>query len=140
MFKSLVFGGGALLILGGCATHSHSLTESASPGLLKGELVHLQPSRLVLESGERKYVAEGFEVQRHKNLAELQKRYRMSQPKHWDRITSGLDKDHESYSAVANPKAQDGSELTCRLAWRAVQTPQGICQDKAGKEYTLKFD
>jgi hypothetical protein len=64
----------------------------------------------------------------------------MSEPKHWDRITSGLDKDHESYSAVANPKAQDGSELTCRLAWRAVQTPQGICQDKAGKEYVLKFD
>jgi hypothetical protein len=26
------------------------------------------------------------------------------------------------------------------LAWRAVQTPQGICQDKAGKEYVLKFD
>ncbi len=140
MFKSLVFVAGASLILGGCASHSHSLTEGAAPGLLKGELVHLQPSRLVLESGERKYIAEGFEVLRHQNLAELHKRYRMSEPKHWDRITSGLDKDHESYSAVANPKAQDGSELTCRLAWRAVQNPQGICQDKAGKEYVLKFD
>ena len=140
MFKSLVFGGGALLILGGCATHSHSLTESASPGLLKGELVHLQPSRLVLESGERKYVAEGFEVQRHKNLAELQKRYRMSQPKHWDRITSGFDKTHEVYSAEPVPKAQDGTELSCRLTWKSGSAPQGICQDQAGKEYQVRFD
>ena len=140
MFKSFVFVAGISLVIGGCASHSYSLAEGATSGFLKGELVHLQPSRLVLESGERKYVAEGFEVQRHQNLAELHKRYRMSEPKHWDRITSGLDKDHESYSAVANPKAQDGSELTCRLAWRAVQTPQGICQDKAGKEYVLKFD
>ncbi|MCK9285486.1 MAG: hypothetical protein M0P39_14525 [Rhodocyclaceae bacterium] len=140
MFKSLVFVAGTSLVLGGCASHSHSIAEGAASGFLKGELVHLQPSRLILESEERKYVAEGFEVQRHQNRAELRKRYRMSDPKHWDRIASGLDKDHESYSAVANPKAQDGSELTCRLAWRAVQTPQGTCQDNSGKEYVLKFD
>jgi hypothetical protein len=130
----------ATLILGGCASHSHSLAEGSAPGLLKGELIHLQPSRLILESRERKYVAEGFEVQRHQNLAELYKRYRMSDTKHWDRITSGLDKDHESYSLVANPKAEDGSELTCRLAWRFGQNPQGFCLDKTGKEYVLKFD
>ena len=112
MFKSLVFVAGASLILGGCASHSHSLAEGAAPGLLKGELVHLQPSRLVLESGERKYVAEGFEVQRHKNLAELHKRYRMSEPKHWDRIFAGHDKSHETYSA--EPAATRSSRPSMR--------------------------
>lgn len=140
MFKLLMFAVSTTLILGGCASHSHSLAEGSAPGLLKGELIHLQPSRLVLESGERKYVAEGFEVQRHQNLAELHTRYRMSAPKHWDRISSGLDKDHESFSLVANPKAKDGSELTCRLGWRSGKNPQGICLDKSGKEYALKFD
>jgi len=64
----------------------------------------------------------------------------MSEPKHWDRITSGLDKDHESYSAEAKPKAPDGSELSCRLAWPSGKNPQGICQDKVGKEYVVRFD
>ena len=140
MLKSIMFVVSASLILGGCASHSHTLAKDSAPGFLRGELIHLQPSRLILESGERKYVAEGFEVQRHQNLAELHKRYRMSDAKHWDRITSGLDKDHESYSAVVNPKAKDGSELTCRLAWRSGQNPQSTCQDKTGKAYALKFD
>lgn len=140
MFKPLVLIAGALFVLGGCASHSHMLVEGAAPEFLKGELVHVQPSRLVLESSERKYIAEGFEVSRHQNLAELHKRYRMSEPKHWDRITSGLDKDHESYSAEAKPKAPDGAELNCRLAWPSGKNPQGICQDKVGKEYVIRFD
>lgn len=140
MFKTLVLVAGASLVLGGCASHSHMLGQGSAPELLKGVLVHDRPSRLVLESSERKYVAEGFEVRRHENLAELHKRYRMSEPKHWDRITSGLDKNHESYSAEAKPKAQDGTELNCRLAWASGKKPEGICQDKAGKEYAVRFD
>jgi hypothetical protein len=140
MFKPFVLVAGTSLILGGCASHSHFLVQGAAPELLKGEFVHEQPSRLILESSEQKYIAEGFEVRRHQNLAELHKRYRMSEPKHWDRITSGLDKDHESYSAEARPKAQDGTELNCRLAWPSGKNPQGTCQDKTGKEYVVRFE
>lgn len=140
MFKPFIVVAGALLVLGGCAPHSHLLVQGSAPELLKGELVHERPSRLVLESADRRYIAEGFEVRHHQNLAVLHKRYRMSEPKHWDRITSGLDKDHESYSAEARPKAQDGTELNCRLAWPSGKNPQGMCQDKSGKEYAVRFE
>jgi hypothetical protein len=139
MFKKLVLVASASLIVVGCASHSHTLSESSAPEFLKGELIHVQPSRLVLESKERKYVAEGFEVRRHQNLAELHKRYRMSEPKHWDRISSGLDRDHESFSAEPKPRASNGEELTCRLAWRNATRPQGMCIDSAGKEYAISF-
>ena len=140
MFKPFLLVAGASLVLGGCASHSHLLVQSSAPEMLKGEFVHDQPSRLVLESADRRYIAEGFEVNRHRNLAELHKRYRTSEPKHWDRITSGLDKDHESYSAEARPKAQDGAELNCKLAWPSGKTPRGLCLDKSGKEYAVRFD
>jgi hypothetical protein len=131
---------GLSLVLGGCAANLHQLSKDSSPELLRGEFLRGQQNRLVLESAEQKYVAEGFEVQRHQNLAELHKRYRMSEPKHWDRITSGFDKTHEVYSAEPVPKAQDGTELSCRLTWKSGSAPQGICQDKAGKEYQVRFD
>lgn len=127
------------LVLGGCASHSHMLAQGSAPAFLNGELIHVQPSRLVLGYGERKYVAEGFEVRRHRNLAELHKRYHMSEPRHWDRISSGLDRDHESFSAEPKPKAANGEELTCRLAWRNDSSPQGICVDGAGNEFPIRF-
>ena len=127
-------------LLGACATHSHQLGQGSSAKLLKGEFFHGQQSRLILESASRRYVAEGFEVHRHQNLAELSKRYRGSDPKHWDRIFAGHDKDHESYSAEANARAADGAELSCRLAWPSGKTPKGICLDKANKEFAISFD
>lgn len=127
-------------LLGACASHSHQLGQGTSPMFLNGEFSHEQQSRLVLESASRRYVAEGFEVQRHQNMAELSKRYRGSDPKHWDRIFAGLDTDHESYSAEAKAVAQDGAELSCRLAWLSGKAPRGICLDKANKEFAVSFD
>jgi len=127
-------------LLGACASHSHLLGQGSSAELLKGELSHGQQSRLVLESASRRYVAEGFEVHRHQNMAELSKRYRGSDPKHWDRIFAGLDTDHESYSAEARAVAQDGEELSCRLAWPSGKAPRGTCRDKANKEFAVSFD
>ena len=127
-------------LLGACASHSHLLGQGSSAELLKGEFSHGQQSRLVLESASRRYVAEGFEVHRHQNMAELSKRYRGSDPKHWDRIFAGLDKDHESYSAEAGAIAQDGAVLSCRLAWPSGKAPRGICMDNANKEFAVSFD
>ena len=44
----------------------------------------------------------------------------MSEPKHWDRITSGLDKDHESYSAETIP-AHGNARLEVRFHIRQVR-------------------
>ena len=131
---------GAAVVLAGCGAHSHMLAKDSAPQLLKGEFSHGQTNRLVLESADRQYEATGFAVEKHQNWAELERRYRGTEPKHWDRIFAGHDKDHETYSAQAKAIAKDGTELNCRLAWPSGKNPQGICSDKAGKEFAVRFD
>lgn len=128
------------LVLGGCAANLHQLSKDSSPELLRGEFLHGLLNRLVLESAEQKYIAEGFEVHRHTDWAELQKRYRNSNSKHWGRIFAGLDRNHETYSAEPAPKSADGAELFCQLGWGAGRTPQGVCRNNAGAEYQVRFD
>ena len=131
---------GAILAIAGCASHTHLLGKGSSPQFLTGEFSHERESRLVLVSSERQYEAHGFEVRSSQNLAELRKRYYISSPKHWDRITSGLDTEHKTYAAEPVLKAGDGSELSCRVAWQSGQAPAGVCVDKAGREYPLRFE
>ena len=131
---------GLAVVLAGCGAHSHILTKASAPQLLKGEFSHGQTNRLTLESADRQYEAAGFKVETHKNWAELSRRYRGVDPKHWDRIFAGFDKDHETYSAEAKAIAKDGAELNCKLAWPSGKAPQGLCLDKAGMEYAVRFD
>lgn len=138
MLKHFLAIASASLALGGC-THSHLLQPDGSSTLLRGELVHGSPDRLILESAERRYVADKFEIDRHSNLADLHDRYR-ADPKHWGRIFAGLDRDHETYSAAPTLRAQDGTELSCRLAWSSGKSPEGVCLDKDGKEHHVRFD
>jgi hypothetical protein len=140
MFKMLLAVTGAAVVLGGCASHSHSLTEGSAPEFIKGEFIHGTPSSLVLTMADRRYVSTGFEVRRDSNMAELARRYRGSDPKHWDRILMGFDRDHEAYSAEPKLTSQDGLVLSCRLAWTAGKSPEGICNDKADKPYQVRFD
>jgi hypothetical protein len=139
MFKTALVVAGAAVITG-CAPHLHQLQADSSPALVLGEFIHENPRRLSLTIGDRRYTAEGFEIHRHTNLAELHRRYRNTDPKHWDRIFAGHDKSHETYSAEAHPRSEDGNELACQLGWGAGKAPQGICLDKAGKEYQVRFD
>lgn len=129
----------ALLLVGGCASHSHRL-DPAGSSLLRGEFLHGSENRMVVESADRRYVADGFEVRRETHLAELQRRYQGRDPKHWSRIFAGLDTDHETYSAEPLLKAQDGAELACRLAWSAGQQPGGTCLDATGRKHDLRFN
>jgi hypothetical protein len=131
---------GIAMLIGGCAPHLHSLKPGSSSSLLAGEFHHGRPNRLVLQTTERRYVAEGFSVNRHMNWSELRKTYQGSNPKHWDRIFAGHDKDHEAHSAEAKAKAADGAELICRLGWPSGMSPQGTCVDQAGRELLLIFE
>lgn len=128
------------VLLGGCAANLHQLSKDSSPELLRGEFLRGHQNRLVLESVEQKYIAEGFEVHRHTHWAELRQRYRNSNSKHWDRIFAGLDRNHETYSTEPAPKSADGAELICQLGWGAGRKPQGVCRNNAGAEYQVRFD
>ncbi len=130
----------AVLMMAGCASSTHLLDKGSAPLFLKGTFFHGNENRLVLESSEHHYEAVGFEVQSSQNWTELRKRYYGSNPKHWDRITSGLDTQHKTYTAEPVLKAQDGSELSCRLAWQSLQSPIGMCTDQTGEEYSIRFE
>ena len=131
---------GVAVLIGGCAPHLHSLKPGPSSSLLAGEFHHGPPNRLVLQTAERRYVAEAFTVNRHMNWNELRKTYQGSDPKHWDRIFAGHDKDHETLSAEVKAKAADGAGLSCRLGWPSGMSPQGTCVDQAGREHPVIFE
>ena len=94
----------------------------------------------MLEAPDRRYEAIGFDVRTSQDLSELHKRYAGTNPKHWDRITSGLDTEHKIYAAEPVLKAADGAELSCRLAWQSGHPPAGVCLDKAGQVYSIRFE
>jgi len=99
--KTLYLSALATLLLAGCAQHTHLLVIDRETTYLAGELVHDQGegNRLVLESPNHRYEARGFAVERGTDLAGLRKQYYSAQPRHWERITAGLDRDHSDYSA-----------------------------------------
>lgn len=140
MLKTRISIIGIALLIGGCVPHLHSLKPGASSSLLAGEFHHGPPNRLVLRTAERRYVAEGFTVKRHMNWNELRKTYQGSDPKHWDRIVAGHDKDHETLSAEVTVRAADGGEMICRLAWPSGALPRGSCLGQDGKESAVNFE
>lgn len=140
MFKRLLSIACISLLFAGCAAPTYQLSKTSSPEFVGGEFNSDQPSRLVIETGTKRYLAEGFEVSRHKNLTELRKSYRGSDPKHWDRIFAGHDTDHETYSAEPTAVSADGAELNCRLAWTRGGKARGSCNDNNGKDFLLNFE
>lgn len=140
MFKRLVSIAGISLLFAGCAAPTYQLSKTSSPEFVRGEFNYDQPSRLVIETGTKRYLAEGFVVTRHENMNELRRAYRGSDPKHWDRIFAGHDKDHQTYSAEPKALSADGAELTCRLAWPRGGKARGSCNDSNGKDYLLNFE
>ncbi|MDH4283685.1 MAG: hypothetical protein OEV35_00040 [Gallionellaceae bacterium] len=131
-----------MLLLAGCAGPVHLLNKKDSVPFIAGELIHDrgEDNRLVLEALNRRYEAHGFTVERQTNLAELRKRYYGVNPKHWERIFSGLDTDHVTYSVETIAKSADGHEVSCRLVWGGSAKPAGICTDQAGAVFPVHFE
>ncbi len=132
----------AILLLTGCASQSHLLVKENNAPFVSGELVHDsgRDNRLVLEASNRRYEARGFVVERHTNLAALRKRYYGVNPKHWERIFSGLDTDHVTYSAETIAKSAEGQEVSCRVMWGGGAKPAGVCTDQAGAAIPVRFE
>lgn len=132
----------AILLLTGCASPVHQVVKEDDGPFIVGELIHDrgENNRLVLETSNRRYEARGFVVERQTNLAELRKRYYGVNPKHWKRIFSGLDTDHVIYSIETIAKSAEGQELSCSLMWKSRVKPAGVCTDKAGTEFPVRFN
>jgi len=132
----------AILWLTGCAGPTHLLVKEDSAPFIGGELIHDrgESNRLVLEAQNRRYEARGFVVERQTNLAELRKRYYGVNPKHWDRIFSGQDTDHVTYSIETIAKSAEGHEVSCRLMWKSGAKPAGVCTDQDGTEFPVRFE
>src|SRR3989338_2951400 len=133
----------SLLFLGGCAGHVHTLTETESEVLLTGALLHggpVESNRLVINRDGKRFEG-SFLVEQTQNWRELRKRYR-SNPRHWDRIFSGLDKDHVVSTTRAELKSADGTTLVCDLAWRRDTNPAGVCEEGNGngEPFAVQFD
>lgn len=133
----------SLLFLGGCAGHIHTLTESESEVVLTGYLLHDDPvesNRLVINRGGKRFEG-SFLVEQTQNWQELRKRYR-SNPRHWGRIFSGLDRDHLVSTTRAELKSEDGATLVCDLAWRRDANPAGVCEEGNGngEPFAVQFD
>jgi len=132
----------AILLLTGCAEHVHKMVKEDSIPLTGGELLHDRgkDNFLVIETPQRRYEARGFAVERDTNLAELRKRYYGVNPKHWERIFSGLDTAHTVSSLETTAKSADGHEITCSLAWKSGTKPEGVCTDQTGAQFPVSFE
>jgi len=132
----------AILWLTGCAGPTHLLVKEDSVPFVGGKLIHDrgESNHLVLEDQNRRYEARGFVVERQTNLAELRKRYYGVNPKHWDRIFSGLDTEHVTLAVEAVARDKDGIEVFCRFVWMSGAKPEGVCIDQAGTEFSVRFD
>jgi len=140
--KTFYLGILAILWLTGCAGPTHLLVKEGSAPFVTGELVHDrgEANLLVLEAPDRRYEARGFVVDRQTNLAELRKRYHGSNPKHWNRIFSGQDTDHVTYSIETIAKSAEGHEVSCRLKWGGDKKPAGVCTDQTGAAFPVRFE
>ena len=132
----------AILFLAGCASHVHHVVRENESPFIAGELVHEdgKDNRLVLEAPNRRYEAHGFAVERYTHLAALRKRYRIANPKHWERIFAGLDADHVTYSVDTIAKSVEGDKVSCRLVWGRGAKPTGVCTDQAGTAFPVRFE
>ena len=140
--KTFYLGTLAILLLTGCASHVHQMVREDGVPFIGGELVYDrgEGNRLVLEAPNRRYEARGFVVERQTNLAALHKRYYIANRKHWDRIFAGLDTDHMVYSVETIAISADRHEVSCRLMWTSGAKPSGVCVDKTGTGFPVRFE
>ena len=126
--------------IAGICAHAQVLAEDTVPKILKGEYIHWPTNRLILDFAEQRYEAKDFKVSSSQDLAALRKQHYGVDQKKWDRVSSGHDPSHKSYSVNPVLKAPDGKELICRLAWKFGDIPSGTCADSSNKEFQVEFD
>ncbi|MBI4936890.1 MAG: hypothetical protein HY846_01475 [Nitrosomonadales bacterium] len=140
--KTFYLGMLAILLLTGCVGPVHQMAKEGNAPFIGGELIHDRgkSNRLVLQTPNRRYEANGFAVEHQTDLAVLRKRYFIADRKHWDRIFAGLDAGHEFFSIETIAVSAEGPELSCRLIWASLTKPAGVCTDQTGAAFPVRFE
>lgn len=132
-----------LAVLGvlGCGGHMHSLiAEDSDRELTGGWFRHegQEPASMMLEFRGQRFEANGFAISHTQNLAQLRRLY--GPGRHYDRIFSGLDRDHYVHSAVPELRAPDGATMRCSVVWRDAVAPAGKCVTAAGEHVGFRLE
>lgn len=126
--------------LSGCAGHTHRLVSENDSPPVTGSFSHegTPAPVMVLEIEGARYEGRGFVIQQQQDLAKLRQLF--GPGKHYDRITSGMDRDHIKNSASPVLRSQSGETILCLLAWSSGQSPAGVCTKSDGKQIDVRFD
>jgi hypothetical protein len=129
---------GAIVGLGGCASHTHQLVSQDGTETVIGSFTHegQAPPTMSIHVNDKIYEAKGFAIRRDENLSELKRRYGFSS-KHYQQISAGMDTDHRYYSTDPILHSLDGDRVKCSLSWRSGLLPKGTCEKSNGKIVTL---
>lgn len=126
--------------LSGCAGHTHQLvSENVSPSVT-GSFSHegAQAPVMILELEGARYEGRGFVIRHQQDLAKLRQLF--GPGKHYDQITSGMDRDHIKNSASPVLSSQNGETVRCLLAWSSGQSPAGVCTKPDGAVIDVRFN
>jgi hypothetical protein len=93
------------------------------------------PHRLTITLDGKAYEGD-VDSKKLDNRAELRKRF-YSDSKHYQRIFSGLDTDHDIYQYKGILKAPDGATLTCEYLSSRKRGLLGACEDGKGQIYEV---
>jgi hypothetical protein len=140
--KYLYIGFTALSVLiTGCASHEHKLSQPNSSNMVTGKMVHGNPNspdQLILEMAGKRFEG-NLDIKKYVDWKNVRKAYG-SDSDHWHRITAGLDKDHHISVGSSEIKSADGEAMLCKILWSRNYRPKGECFDQAGKPLTLHFE
>ncbi len=88
----------------------------------------------------KEFASTEFEIRSSQNLRELQKKLGGNFSKHYQHVTSGLDRDHLIYRAEPLLKSGDGEAIQCFLAWPSGRSPAGVCKPSGNGEFEIRAD
>jgi hypothetical protein len=130
-----------ILLITGCASHEHKMSQPHPTNMVTGKMVHGNsslPDQLIVEMAGKHFEG-NLEIKKYVDWKNVRKTYG-SDTKHWHKITSGLDKDHHISVGRAEIKSSDGDAMQCKAIWSRSDRPEGKCINQAGKSLDLSFE
>lgn len=128
------------LLTAGCASHEHKFSATDSAKMVSGILIHggvASQDRLSIEISGKQFEGE-LSIKKQLNWEKIHRIYG-SDSRHWARISSGLDKDHDVSVGTANVTSTDGEMMECILVWTNSDRPGGECINRAGESLSLQL-
>lgn len=129
------------LLITSCASHEHKTSSAGLNNVVSAKMLHggtSSPDQLIVEMAGKRFEGK-LDIKKYVDWENVRKAYG-SDSKHWQRITSSLDKDHHTSVGRAEIKSANGETMQCKLMWTRSDSPEGECIDQAGKSLELRFE